>query len=93
MSLLLALRSHAEGTVGRTVAPAVDEAEALARRHGMAQVAPHMVHEVHTYAPEVPGGAHVLALRNPDTGLVDIAAHEDPAEALRLLAERFADDL
>jgi hypothetical protein len=40
----------------------------------MPNVAPHLVHEVHTYAPEGPGGAHVHALHNPDTGLVFLVA-------------------
>jgi hypothetical protein len=86
MSLLLLLKSQ-------TVEPNTDtEAEAIARRLGMGQVAPHYVYELRAYPP-TPEGGYLVELRNQDTGLVDLAIHEDPAEAFRRLAEPFADDL
>ena len=86
MSLLLLLQSH-------TVEPKTDvEAEAIARRLGMPQVAPHYVYEVRVYPPATDGD-YLVELRNPDTGLVGLALHADAAEALRQLAEPFADDL
>jgi hypothetical protein len=59
----------------------------------MGQVAPHHVYELRAYPPTPEGGSYLVALRHPDTGLVDLAIHEDPAEAFRQLAEPFADDL
>jgi len=86
MSLLLLLRSQ-------RFEPKTDaDAEAIARRLGMGQVAPHYVHELRTYPP-TPDGSYLIELRNHDTGLVDLVIYEDPAEAFRRLAEPFADDL
>jgi hypothetical protein len=72
---------------------AIDPAEAIARRLGMPQIAPYYVHELRTNPPGPDGGDYLVQLVNKDTGLVALATHEDPAEAFRQLAERFADDL
>jgi hypothetical protein len=84
MTLLTLLKPRAR--------PAIEPAEAIARRLGMGQKAEHFVHEVWTYPP-TPEGLYQVELVNRDTGHVDLAMDEDPAEAWRRLAEPFADDL
>lgn len=56
-------------------------------------LAPHFDHLVQTYPPLTFGDHYVVQLVNPDTGLVEIVVHEDPAEAFRRLADPFADDI
>lgn len=96
------LRSRATGTVvpgpGGSVTVLAPTVEAVAevptptidtRR----AVAAYFEHLLRTYPPTSPDDHYVVELVNPDTGLVDIVIHEDRAEALRRLAEPFAEDL
>jgi hypothetical protein len=87
MTLLLLLRSP-------TVEPKTDaEAEAITRRLGMPHVAAHHVYEVHLYPPITDEDYYLGELRNPDTGLVDLAISSNAAEALRQVAQSLADDV